>query len=416
MAVPAELTDFVGLPDSSFRWRATRENHALTTLRLTTQSWRGIEWVHSLTICHSLSGFMNPVPAAADTAVIYITGGPPNSADLADLATVASISGLNTAMLFDMPNQPIFGREEDELIAYTFDQFLGGGDPSWPLLFPMAKSVIRAMDALEEWSGGRLKRFVLMGESKRAWTAWMAAATGDPRIIGITPTVFDNLNVPDQLAHQLELWDRFSPAIHDYTDLALPNRLDSDVGRRLARIVDPLNYMPSVGARVLLVHGANDPYWAPDALSLYIDALPEGTTLLTLPNEGHVFADKGAYYATACAFARACALNSSWPGITSELDERNIYIVKLIKSAFCSAVCTDCRLFIAESESGDFSETEWRLESRCTLPEAPEVRFGLPRFEAAFQAVFVQADFEMEIGGLRSTITISVPTVLRRTE
>ena len=99
-------------------------------------------------------------------------------------------SGLPVAVLFQIPNQPIGGREEDDLIAHTFEQFFMTGDPTWPLLFPRVKSVIRTMDALEQSTKGAddpLTKFVLTGASKRGWTAWLAGAIDDDRIGGYDP-------------------------------------------------------------------------------------------------------------------------------------------------------------------------------------------------------------------------------------
>jgi PhoPQ-activated pathogenicity-related protein len=257
-------------------------------------------------------------------------------------------------------------------------------------------------------------KLVLMGESKRAWTAWLAASTGDPRIIGIVSTVFNNLNMAKQLAHQRDLWESVSPELHDYSDLGLPERVNSVEGRRLVAMVDPMSYLCQLKARTLLVHGSNDAYWAPDALSLYSACLPMGTGLLTLPNEGHVFPDKTAYYETAGAFARACATNTNWPYLEGKLVERNKIFVKLIISEHPGAVIRDCRLFVAESEVGSFSEAAWEAHGEPSkLPEG-EARFLLPGTKAAFQAAFVQVKLELELSGVRSEITLSTPTVLRR--
>ncbi len=77
------------------------------------------------------------------------------------------------------------GRREDALIAFTFDQFVKSGDETWPLLFPMVKSVVRAMDVVQALARSEFKqaiaRFVVVGASKRGWATWLTAAV-DPRL------------------------------------------------------------------------------------------------------------------------------------------------------------------------------------------------------------------------------------------
>ena len=110
-SVPGELSAYVALADPTFEWTVRAQATGSVTFRLTSQTWRGVPWVHSLNLIS--------YPNGSDTAILYLTGGDPNPLDDADAAIVAAESGLPTAMMFNVPTQPIFGKEEDALIAHT---------------------------------------------------------------------------------------------------------------------------------------------------------------------------------------------------------------------------------------------------------------------------------------------------------
>ena len=95
-----------------------------------------------------------------------------------------------------VPNQPLVfekdgvARDEDDLVAYTWEKFLESGDERWPARLPMTKAAVRAMDAVSAFAaspaGGNatVSSFVVSGASKRGWTTWTTAAV-DRRVVAV---------------------------------------------------------------------------------------------------------------------------------------------------------------------------------------------------------------------------------------
>jgi PhoPQ-activated pathogenicity-related protein len=351
-ASASELLDFVRSPDPGFAWKQEGTDGRTTRLRMTTQEWQGHPWQHDLVL-------VDPARRIAkDTAILYITGSDPNPLDLDEAHRLADLSGLPVAHLFQIPNQPLYGFVEDDLIAETLLRCLDSGDASWPLLFPMVKSVIRAMDGLTQATKGALTKFVVTGSSKRGWTSWLVAATGDSRVIGIAPMVFDNLNFQEQLQHQVQNWNETSEMISPYTSRGLHERIQTTEGQSLAAMIDPFTYRDQITIPKVIITGTNDPYWSVDSLPLYWDALVGPKWVSTVPNGGHGLGDMSQALHAISTLARHCVGKLSIPSACWSFGADNIEVR-------CEAPFPDLRLWIAESETLDFRNAEWwpRMES-----------------------------------------------------
>ena len=137
------------------------------------------------------------------------------------------------AFVYHIPNQPLLegNLREDDLIAETFVRYLKSEDDNWPLLLPMVKSVVKAMDVLQafskkEWSAP-VDQFIVAGASKRGWTTWLTAAV-DPRVGAIAPVVIDVLNMREQMSRQIEAFGAYSVRLVPYSSRGLcqsPRRL-----------------------------------------------------------------------------------------------------------------------------------------------------------------------------------------------
>lgn len=295
------------------------------------QTWRGIAWKHRV------SGYAPPFSPTADVALLEVTGDDAGWADERFLRTMALETGLPTFGLFQVPNQPLFDRREDDLIAHTFVEFLGSQDATWPLLVPMGQAVVAACRELASLGYGRI---VVTGASKRGWACWMAAASGIPEIIGIAPRVFDNLDLAAQAEKQARDWGSYSPMVDDYSRRSLQELARTEAGQALLNIVDPVRWLDRVTVPQLLIHGANDPFWTVDAVSVYWDRLRDAR-LLVLPNQGHSLGIDSGWMATLREFAVACAEGRLLP-----LDAENDWL----------------QTWVAYGQDNRFDQSVWRLE------------------------------------------------------
>jgi PhoPQ-activated pathogenicity-related protein len=301
----ADLASYVRAP-SPFEWTKSLEskigNSQFVELTVVSQKWREFTWRHRVRIIKP-----NELKHT-ETAILYITGSGDGRSELQIIARAVERVGAIGVVLHDVPNQPLIRPDlvEDNLIAHTFVQFWETGDATWPLLFPMVKSAVRAMDAVQafakqEWRLD-IKDFVVTGASKRGWTTWLTAAVDD-RVRAIAPMVFDNLNFFKQMPHQLELWGRYSEQIAEYYTRGLMEKMLTERGRQLVSWVDPYSYRARYTMPILIINGANDPYWATDAAQFYFNELPSKRKYaLYVPNGGHGLGDYDRVVNSLCAF------------------------------------------------------------------------------------------------------------------
>jgi PhoPQ-activated pathogenicity-related protein len=300
--------------------------------------------------------------------LLFITGGSngnrPGEDDLAMGYKLAALTRMPVAILHHVPNQPLLdGRKEDDLISETFLRYLATKDASWPLLFPMAKSAVRAMDALqqiaEQEHGATIGRFVVTGGSKRGWTTWLSAVV-DERVAGIAPIVIDTLNFRPQMKHQMATWGEYSEQIADYTSKGLVDVMEKHPEIPLWRWVDPYTYRSQLKLPKLLINGTNDRYWVIDAMNLYWDDLVGPKHVFYVPNAGHgLDGGRDAALTTLAAFAQHVATNKPMPDISWLHDDDGNRLRLVIQS---KPEPKAVRLWVAHSEDKDFRPDRWNAK------------------------------------------------------
>jgi PhoPQ-activated pathogenicity-related protein len=311
---PATSLDaYVHAPDDTFGWellKTVRDDSGAVVfvLDMKSQSWRSSDevdrtvWQHWLTI-------VRPEIVKHPTGFLYITGGdnggePPETAPDRFIAMANDTESV-VAVLNMVPNQPITfageaeGREEDELIAYTWDKFLHGGEDEWLARYPMTKSAVRAMDAVTEFMYGpkgggiRVNEFVAAGGSKRGWTTWTTAAVDD-RVVAIVPIVIDLLNVVPSFVHHWRAYGFWAPAVGDYQAMGIMDWMGHPRYDDLMGLVEPYSYRERMTLPKLTLNATGDQFFLPDSSQFYWDDLPSPKYQRYVPNTDHGLGDSDA--------------------------------------------------------------------------------------------------------------------------
>ena len=390
------LERYVRKPQAVYAWSAGGVSEleagvVVHDLTLTSQTWQGTPWEH---------GFKVMVPPAAQGerarpghALLVITGSGGKQKLVEMLAPLTAHMGVPVAILFDVPNQPLFkdetpdgkGLREDAAIAHTFKKFVETGDPEQLLLLPMVRSAVSAMDALREfsqaqqaagdWAFGTLDKFVTTGASKRGWTTWLTSVVEPTRVIGIAPIVYDNLNMKAQIDYHMEVWGAPSPSIHDYTDRGLLEMLNLPQAEDLVRIVDPYSYADRLDLPKLQLIGTNDSYWPLDAIHLYRGGLPGNLYCHYVPNAGHR-AGLSVVWAISGFFDAVTGRIAPLPEVSLNLVPAGKQAEIGLSSKVDSARIKGVRLWGTHVEARDFREANW--EQTAAERVGPLYRAPLP--------------------------------------
>lgn len=403
------LVGYLNNDDKTFKWEL-KESYDIGSVKaysllLTSQQWHEYVWTHQLTI-------LVPAENKYDGALLFINGGSnrkgaPNWNGQDDdftraLSTVATKNKGIVTILRQTPNQPLVGDlTEDALISYTLHQFKEDGDYSWPLLFPMVKSAVRAMDAVQQFSSQVLKhkinRFVVSGASKRGWTTWLTGAS-DARVAAIAPMVIDILNMPVNLDYQVRMWKDYSVQIEDYVKLGIPQTSRSEKGMAITTMVDPYSYRKKLTMPKMIFMGTNDEYWTVDAIKHYIDSIPGQNFITYVPNVGHSLGDKKQALTTLSAFFGQTLAGSHYPVLNWNISQNKKGVT--LKVDATADILMDAILWSTDSEDTDFRDEKWSGKSLQLKNKKPSTVTALqPYPEKGYRAFYLDLQYKDANGG-----------------
>lgn len=283
-----ELKQFMAKPEPAYKWAlnekietkvSTFYNFSLTSLTFNNKNWN-----------HTVNIIVPKVIKTKGIALILNAQGK-SSDDLSKIADISvALIGCPLIMVWDVPNTN-GGTSEDSDIANSLLAAINTKDVYKAINLPMAKAVLKAMDMADEFlptiNITDIKKYVITGGSKNGWTCWLAAASGDKRIAGIAPIVFDFLDINKQLDMQKEMYGNYSQRINDYTSVGMPEFSKTPEGRKLINTVDPITYIDEIKIPKLIINATNDSFWTINSANIYWNRLKGDKYLLYMPNQDH---------------------------------------------------------------------------------------------------------------------------------
>lgn len=398
--------------DQFFAWELKdsydRGNLKIYDLLVTSQKWREYIWRHQLTV-------IVPDENNYDGALLFITGGS-NSNEMPNwkkqddettklMSEVAIKNKAVVAVINQVPNQPLYeGLTEDALISFTLHSYREDRDLSWPLLFPMVKSAISSLDAIQAFATGVLEheinRFVISGGSKRGWTTWLTGAS-DPRVEAIAPMVIDMLNMPESIDYHITAWGDYSVQIQDYVNLGIAQDVNTPDGQELTTMIDPFSYREKLTMPKLIILGTNDEYWPADVIKHYFYELSGENYIHYVPNAGHGLGDKRQAVRALSAFFAETLKRKKYPACNWHISENEGNIILDVEADWEKLI--GAVLWTAGSDDRDFRESIF--QSRNISLASHDLQISIEYPESGFRAFYVDLIYPDPNGGTYSKST-----------
>jgi PhoPQ-activated pathogenicity-related protein/D-alanyl-D-alanine dipeptidase len=318
----AVLSCYINLSeDAGPLWVIDMDEHdkrglSVETYKLISQQWpkpdissHGSIWKHRMII-------YRPDVIKSHQALLFVNGGTSvrfNKDDpepvVIDFAHIALLTHSVVVDLQDIPEQYLtldnnVPLKEDGLVAYSWAQYLKDPlhQPYWPVELPMAKAIVKAMDATQQIiaqeDNFKITHFVVSGVSKRGWATWLSAIA-DKRVNAIVPVVINVLNLYKFLDVTYSSYKQQWPqAFHDYEMEHIPEKLHTPAFISLTKIIDPLMYLQTAAYKERLnipkyiINASGDDFFIPDSLNLYLAKLPGENLVRIAPNQSHYISNK----------------------------------------------------------------------------------------------------------------------------
>ena len=281
------LDEYVWREDNTFSWSLVSDeiysdpqgdgDVRFVVLNVTTQSWLTPEtftrdhdchvWWHFVHLSIPLTWENSENNLLEDSAFVLIGSGNweggPQSPESEQARYVRKLALSTNSIGISIRNVPyqrctfsedpqLRVRSEDEIIAWTWRKFIDNPElKDYPLRNPMTKSVVKVMDAVEEFVyhdyGRNLERFCVTGASKRGWTSWTVAAVDYERVKCTMPMMMDTLNLVPTLHNHYRSLGNWTVQFLDYYELGILADIDTEAVQKLAGIIDGYTYRERYG-------------------------------------------------------------------------------------------------------------------------------------------------------------------------
>jgi len=298
------LSNFVKEYDNNYKFEVIEEKqgegYKAYILDFTSQSWHPEKtvppvWRHWLTV-------IVPKQRVKDIGMLVLTNGfstsetpmseiPPYFISLAvsSKSVVSILEGFprDKVGIYKTPTQ-IVHLEPAEFISWSLKQYFETHESSWIVFCPLVKTVVRAMDAVQELllknlrSEIPLKEFVLCGDAP-FFASWLVPPI-DNRIIGLVSINAAGFHLEQQIKRmfmdEIELPDLFA----EMDDAGLFPLLETEDGENLLKVIDPYYYREALKIPKLII-SMNNNQWQ-DMISLseqIISEIPDPVNWLICP-------------------------------------------------------------------------------------------------------------------------------------